>query len=1161
MMSRTNKKLTPIGCNMNDAAYPFRGQHKLEDCINHGHSGVSKKFPTSIGMRITGSNLVIEQVQTPKGVELECELGVDGGIPRPVSLHQASALMVPGDGHDYNLTATVHANGAPSKHYCKLTFNGSEGTNVLRVRAPEGCHPDSVYIVADGRRLRPTAGWFRIPIQTKECSLVANFSSMPEVVGREATGDGNAGVVTFLANSSFPSFSPQNGGQRRGGTKSPLSPQPSQLRRSPTRQRDTVVGNGEPTILADAHFFLETVPAPPPTPGTTATPLLVCTSTGHVIPLAPHGTVAVPHAGAPFRLVLPAQSGSAVTPTRAAVPPHPAGGPTVVPDVETRIEAPAVPGTQMPSFVVTAPNFVVQLIGEDGRSASGQGVAALPFAHRRAQAVQIVVKDAQGNVVVRQKSHVPPLQSAPAVLQMKDDGSGNLVVTTNPSNSLTVSGVPQANPAAGAVLPRVVPQQVVVEQPNADGTLSSLSLEVASKGSGPAMPPSSTAVPVPIPLAGGMTPPAGPTAASPAPSTAAAMPAPAPERWVMELFTALQKTGLDEQRRLTQAIQPSTLPGMTIVNFVRDQLTRQPPVISFTVSRNGLEAVQCPGCTLSATVGSDPARPIPNHSAVQLTPGKPLVLTATSTSTQRPVSACCVQMSTVAGDGASALSFSPHAPGAGYNPYGIATPSAASGVASADNRADTELVTRVLDSLIRRNVDAAAVADELGEMSTAPFSSQGRRMMPLLTACLRSASASGAAAAAAKAASDQEAAAAAAPHTRVHEEIFFTCGPGYVDNVYTTSPQMHLFGAVDDQAPQVLQQRGRVPAQGVLVGERKPFFVRLTARDPATGAVVIEKTFTVLGVAPPSTAAPSTNDAAVVTTAPPTAGSTTMGAVTPLALLSSEGATGAAAPQAPPEGVGAERSFNKGAPPTAVEAASAAATSAPPPYIDVSLQTVGQDVQARFLCPPQLRIVCDVDGVGGHTGLSDFVTKMLASRFHRVNLSLVDTYGKVVFQQKLDVPAMSSSVWGLAVQHNGLSVDPESGSLAAASVDRSPERALQGNFLSFDASMPHYVYLRKYLNGIHGSCIGEVALRLPGLTLPPELAEVTSILRRRASRQLSDAQAKTELQQLRPRCTSPAVSELISCILDSWCGGSGPMYGVGPDTPTKRVFFRLTGTD
>lgn len=982
---------------MNDAAYPFRGEHRLASCINHGHSGVVKRIPTSIAMRISGSNLVIEEVKTPKGVELECELGVDGGIARPVSLQQASAFMVPGDGHDYNLIATVKASGNPMKHYCKLTFNGSEGMSVLRVRAPEGCSPDAVYIVADGRRLRPTAGWFRIPIQTKECALVVNL---------------------------------------------PL--------------------DGAPPPLPPPFSFTATPPLPPATSDGLAEKTLEA-ATG-----------------------VPWTAGS-------------------VPELETRIHPPLIPNVgavtltepiaaAMPSFVATAPGFNLQLTGENGNSAFGVGVAALPLTHRRAQTVQIVVSDAEGRVLLRQRSHVPSLEPAAVCLALKDDGKGGLALSANPGSKITLGGVPQADPSAVAVLPRVVPQRVAVEQPNADGSVSKTTLDVAPT-SGPAA----------VSVAVSKQP-------QPQPQTQAL-----PEAWVKELSEALQNSNPEEQRRLVQSIYPSSIPGMTIVNFVRDQLTRQPPAISFTVSSNGLEAVQCPGCSVTAAVGNDPARQIPAFGSVALASGKSALLTATSTLTHRAVSSCRVQMAL-----SSAVALTSPTVSA-YLPHAVAGPLIQAG-SSADEKADSDVVSRLVDCLLRHNLSASLVAKELDSMSTALFSAQGRRMLSLLTSCLRSATASGAAAAMQAASTQAAAVAHAAP------EIFFTCGPGYVDNIYTTQPQYELFGAVDDQAPQAVPQRGRIPAQGTLDGEHKPFFIRITARDPTTGTVKVEKTVTMLGVgheARPMPAAETLPEAF---------------AEEPLHRL---GAAAAGAPAFIPE-----------------QEPSTVSVVAAIPYMDVSLQAVGQDVQARILCHPHLRIVCDVDGVGGNTGRSDFVAKMPASRFHQVNFSLIDLHGRVVFQQKLGVPAMISPLWGLALQHNGLAVDPEVGAIVTASIDRALERTLQGNFVSFDASTPHFVHLRKYHDGIHGGTAGEVSLRLPGLTLPAELEEVTRIMRRRAHGEASDSQTKAELEQLRARCTAASVVELISSILDGWPAPvSADARPSGRDSPSSCIFFRLTGTD
>ncbi|KAG5472407.1 hypothetical protein LSCM1_03806 [Leishmania martiniquensis] len=1000
-MPHAGSKLVPIGCNMNDAAYPFRGEHRLADCINHGHSGVIKKIPTSIAIRISGSNLVIEQVKTPKGIELECELGVDGGIPRPVSLQHASAFMVPGDGHDYNLTTTVKASGNAAKHYCKLTFNGSEGTSVLRVRAPEGCSPDAVYFVVDGRRLRPAGGWFRIPIQAKECALAVHF---------------------------------------------PLD--------------------------AESPLSLSPAVTPPPLP--------------------------VTFDGLAER-----------------APETATGG---VPDLETRIQPPLIPGAgvgsptgacnaaTMPSFVASAPNFRLQLSGENGSTAFGVGVASLPLSRCRAQTVHIVVSDALGRVVLRQRSHVPSLELEAVCLHLKDDSSGELAVSGNVGSRLTVCGVPQAGPAATAVLPRVVAQQVVVEQANADGSVSKAVLDVAPK-SGPG----------PIPIAAPLPPPPPPPSAQ----TQAQ-----PESWVKELCDMLQNSDPEEQRRLVQSIHPSTIAGRTIVNFIRDQLTCQPPAIAFTVTKERLEGVHCPGCSVNAAVGSDPAHQIPAFGSVALTSGKSTLLTATNMLTQRAVSSCRVQMVMP-----SPVSLT--------SAKGSAEPPVPAGV-SGDCKADNDLVSRLVDCLLRHNMSAQPVAKELESMPTALFSAQGRRLLPLLASCLHGAAASAAAAATPPSKTEATAAAPA--------EIFFTCGPGYLDNIYTSQPHYHLSGAVGNQEPQALPQRGRIPSQGVFEGEHRAFVVSLTARDPITGAIKAERTITVLGARP----VPKPTPPAVEATPP--AQRSGPPAPTPTEAPAESGA------QAALRGFGAT---SAGAPaPMREEPLAPGGTELVIPYLDVSLQVVGQDVQARILCSPHLRIVCDVDGVGGNTGLSDFVAKMPASRLHQVNLSLLDFRGRVVWQQKLTIPSMVSHLWGLALQQNGLAVDPESGSVATASVDRALERALQGNFVAFDASVPHFVHLRKYHNGLHGTCVGEVSLRLPGLMLPPELEEVTRIMRLRADGQVSDPQAKAELQQLRARSTAPAILELINSILDGWSApDSANVRTSGADSPSSRIFFRLTGTD
>ena len=106
---------------MNDLSYPFRGDYKLDRKLNHGHSGVSKVAPTSLHLRVTGSNLVLEDIHSHQNQSLSCELGVGNLKPRSVVLPEGQrAFPVLNDGKDYHIIATVL--GQQAKHYCKLTL-------------------------------------------------------------------------------------------------------------------------------------------------------------------------------------------------------------------------------------------------------------------------------------------------------------------------------------------------------------------------------------------------------------------------------------------------------------------------------------------------------------------------------------------------------------------------------------------------------------------------------------------------------------------------------------------------------------------------------------------------------------------------------------------------------------------------------------------------------------------------------------------------------------------------------------------------------------------------------------------------------------------------------------------------------------------------------
>jgi hypothetical protein len=156
------------GCNMNDKGYPFRGDYQMDREVNHGHSGVWKVVPTSLNVRISGSNLRLETLEAPKSQDLTCELGVGNLKPRRVALPQGhQPLEVPGDGKDYQLHAAV--SGARTKHYCHLTLVGTPGADHVRVHVHPSCEP--LLAEADGSVQYPIDGVLSLPMFAKTLQL------------------------------------------------------------------------------------------------------------------------------------------------------------------------------------------------------------------------------------------------------------------------------------------------------------------------------------------------------------------------------------------------------------------------------------------------------------------------------------------------------------------------------------------------------------------------------------------------------------------------------------------------------------------------------------------------------------------------------------------------------------------------------------------------------------------------------------------------------------------------------------------------------------------------------------------------------------------------------------------------------------------------------
>lgn len=136
----------------NDKAYPFRGNFRVEREVNHGHSAVWKVAPTSLNLRISGSNLRLDGIEVPETSELSCELGVGSKQPVAVTFPAGQSLAVP-SGNDYHIHASVF--GRRSKHYCRLTLQSTQSTDPCvplstpPAQSPTSYHPTFVQMVVD----------------------------------------------------------------------------------------------------------------------------------------------------------------------------------------------------------------------------------------------------------------------------------------------------------------------------------------------------------------------------------------------------------------------------------------------------------------------------------------------------------------------------------------------------------------------------------------------------------------------------------------------------------------------------------------------------------------------------------------------------------------------------------------------------------------------------------------------------------------------------------------------------------------------------------------------------------------------------------------------------------------------------------------------------
>lgn len=1145
------KKLVPIGSNMNDAAYPFRGEHRLAAEMNHGHSTVAKAKPTTLAVRITGSNLMIEQLDVPKGQDLRCELGIDGGVPRPVSLSSAQrvGLAVPGDGRDYNVTATVVGDG---KHYCRMTFNGTEAvTRYLRVRAPP-CEPESaqVHFTADGQELYPYEGWYTVPINAEECSIsVSESRSSSSARKRQdlscGSGRGTPAGMRMMSPSvrrisgSSGSSGPAAAPQWQSNETLPLTP-----------------ALPPPPPLPPTPIMVETVHD---LPAGSATPMLQSVKTGHNIPLSEHASVAVPAQEGPYRLRLPSVSsvqsshllspspnpGSAPQPAAppaappavtqppsataalSVIPPAavlPAGLNAAVPTLSPAVAAPPptvpqpIPEVETsvsnanpaaPCFVVKATGFQVHLTSETGSTSTGRGEATLSLPHKGMQWVQISILNEQGVEVMKQRQQIASLEAKPVEIQVTENQDGGLAVTARKGSTVLLSGTPVSSPDSPGVvrLAEGSPSQnISVEQVNGDGTVSSVMLHVIPRT--PPPPPPREATPPPPP-----PPPPPPT-----------MELPDFAGWLCKMASGLKEALPSEAAKSLQAIAPPTADAAAVQQFAFNALNALSPEFSFVVMPNSLEGVQCTGYNITATVGNQPPYFLSAGGSIPVTPGNSVQLSAVHPSSGKPAGSCRVH-----------LSVPPQ-------------------------NEDEVLLARILDSMQRHNLNPASIAEDLASTSNSSLSPLGHRTLPLLVQCLRK-----------------------VLDAAIREDVLCTARNGYLENIYTREQHLFLTASVNNGSPMSIGQHSRLPTSGTFP-VNEPTFVKLTAKD-GTGVVKGETVLTVVGPAPerppPLPASASASPSAIQPPPPlaviPVSGSSSVpdtpnnkSRSTPLLPPPPPpaGATTTTSAEAPPTTTAKGRPKTPLSVPPMVHASAlqhhcptttAARNTDPLPYLDISMQQVAQDMQIRALAPPGLLIACNVNGVGGNTGKNDFITKVHAHQPHTFEFSLIDSCGQVVFQQKLEVPAISSLIWGLCLQDNGMSVDPDGLSTTTTiSLDRAPERTLQSNFMPFDTCKPHYVCLRRYLNGLHGLCSGELAIRLPGFISPKELQQLIHLMQMSNEKRLDNFNFEREMLMLSSQCSSPVLRDLIAVILQACKKEPATQKG---DTTGPRVFFRLTGAE
>lgn len=192
-------------------------------------------------------------------------------------------------------------------------------------------------------------------------------------------------------------------------------------------------------------------------------------------------------------------------------------------------------------------------------------------------------------------------------------------------------------------------------------------------------------------------------------------------------------------------------------------------------------------------------------------------------------------------------------------------------------------------------------------------------------------------------------------------------------------------------------------------------------------------------------------------------------------------------------------------------------------------------MKVEIVAPDGMLVVCFVDEIGGHTGKQHFCATMPSHQAHSMKLRIVDkSYGHVWMEQRLEIPAIPSTRWGLSLHDNGLCVDPALSPdiSTSVSVDRSPERAVREHFIPLDIYKPHYLSLRRYFHGLNGQCTGELSFRLPSFTNPKDLQSLLQALRSWLNNTVDGWSFERDILLLSAECSSPVLREILTTLVE-----------------------------